>query len=72
LDYPTTMVKAILYDRLGYVTGEPLVPIEPSPQIVIWGEETFMAKCPTEEGRPQYQWVDHYVIAETRENTRFG
>ena len=64
------MNKAFLYDRLGYVVGEPNVP-EPPPQVVLWGEDAFLAGCPAEDGRPQYYWATYHVIAETRENPSF-
>ena len=70
-DYSGRMVKSILYDPLGYVVGEPDVP-DPPPHIVIWGNEAFLAGCPTEEGRPQYYSCSHYVVPETRETPRLS
>jgi hypothetical protein len=64
------MAKAFLYDRLGYVVGEPEVP-DLFPKIVIWGTETFEIGCPNEDDRPQYYWADHFVIPETRESPVF-
>jgi len=64
-DYPEAMVKAFVYDRWGYVYGEPEVPSDP-PQIIIWGDEVFLAGCPTESGRPQYYACPHFVVPDTR------
>jgi hypothetical protein len=63
------VVKAYLYDRLGYLVCEPEVPTVPSlPQVVIWGEGVYIAGCPDEDGRPNYYWTQPYVIADTRKN----
>ena len=65
------MAKAVLYDRLGFVVGEPTVPEEPSPQIVVWGADMYLIGCPDEAGRPQYYYTPHFVIPDTREQPRF-
>lgn len=61
------MVKACLYDQLGYVVGEPDVPADPTPQVVMWGDDTYLAGCPDEQGRPCYYWTAPYVVPDTRE-----
>ncbi len=61
------MVRAMLYDQLGYVVGEPDIPANPSPQVVIWGDDTYIAGCPDEQGRPCYYRIVPYIILDTRE-----
>ena len=60
------MVKALLYDRLGFLFGEPEVPESPFPRVVVWGDDTYVAEGVTEDGRPHYRECLHYVVPETR------
>jgi len=61
------MVRAFLYDHHGYLVGEPEVPEIPElPQVIIWGDDLFVAGCPAETGRPRYYWTKHFVVPETR------
>jgi len=69
--YPRTMAKAVLYDHLGFVVGNPTVPEKPIPQIVVWGVDTYLIGCPDEAGRPQYYYTPHFVIPDTFEHLRF-
>jgi len=59
------MIRAYLIDHLGYTISEPEVP-EPSPQVVVWGDQLFLAGCPGTDDRPRYHWVEAYVINDTR------
>lgn len=65
------MVKALLYDRLGFLFGEPEVPSDPLPTVVVWGDDTYVAGGLTEDGRPQYYERQHFVIPETRGGRKF-
>ena len=65
--YCVSMVKAVVFDELGYVVGEPDVPSDPIPQIVIWGRNTYIAGCPSEDGRPHFFLAEPFVIPETWE-----
>ena len=64
------MVRSLVYDSLGYLVGEPEVPNSPLPPIVVWGDATYVAGDPDDEGRPQYYWRNHFVIPETREQPK--
>lgn len=65
------MVKALLYDYMGYLFGEPEVPDSPLPRVVVWGDDTYVVEGVTEDGRPRYRQCSHYVVDATRGSGRF-
>ena len=65
-------VKVALYDNLGFVVGEPLVPSEPEPpHVLIWGDEVFLRGEEYDPECPRYIMCSHYVIPETRETPSY-
>lgn len=65
------MCKVVLFDHLGFRVGEPEVP-SPLPQVVVWGDEAYVLRGPSENESPQYHACSLFVIPETRENPLGG
>jgi hypothetical protein len=63
------MVRVVLLDHIGLAFSEVDVPVKPSPQAVVWGEDVFVQVDPGPDGRARYRMIRNtYVVPDTMES----